>query len=139
MVSNRFAVANRIRNRSNFLSRRHRVGEASRFALFGAEQTESLPGRGNRTQPGVLTLIFIHKSIERTAKRFNRTAQAFRPGKAPSKCALKGRSTGTGENESLATHVENPALADALSGGVPCGKTPGLEGTRPERASERAG
>src|ERR1700740_2274783 len=128
MVSNRFAVANRIRNRSNFLSRRHRVGEASRFALFGAEQTESLPGRGNRTQPGVLTLIFIYKSIERTAKRFNRTAQAFRPGKAPSKSALKGRPTGTGENEDLAIHLERPSHSDALSGRVACGKNPGLEG-----------
>jgi pyruvate,orthophosphate dikinase len=33
---------------------------------------------------------------ERTAKRFNRTAQAFRPGKAPSKSALKGATKGNG-------------------------------------------
>jgi hypothetical protein len=99
MVSNRFAVANRVSAR-----------------------------KGNRTQPGVLTLIFIHKSIERTAKRFNRTAQAFRPGKAPSKCALKGRPTGTVENEYLAIHIERPSHSDALSGRVPCAKNPGLEG-----------
>ena len=123
MVSNRFAVANRIRNRSNFLSRRHRVGEASRFALFGAEQTESLPGRGNRTQPGVLTLIFIHKSIERTAKRFNRTAQAFRPGKAPSKCALKGRSTGTVKMNTLRSMSKDHRIRTPFQGEFLVAKT----------------
>ena len=123
MVSNRFAVANRIRNRSNFLSRRHRVGEASRFALFGAEQTESLPGRGNRTQPGVLTLIFIHKSIERTAKRFNRTAQAFRPGKAPSKCALKGRPTGTVKMNTLRSMSKDQRVRTPFQGELLVAKT----------------
>ena len=45
------------------------------------------------------------------------TAQAFRPGKAPSKSALKlkGRLTGTGENEYLAIHIERPSHSDALS------------------------
>jgi hypothetical protein len=88
-------------------------------------------------------------SGSQTVKRFNRTAQAFRPGKAASKCALKGRPTGTGENEYLAIHVERPSHSDALvrqsfwnalfelhprsglemlSGRIPCGKNPGLEG-----------
>jgi len=40
----------------------------------------------------------FHRSAERTAKRFNRTAQAFRPGKVPSKSALQGRPTATGRN-----------------------------------------
>jgi hypothetical protein len=66
--------------------------------------------------------------LPRTAKRFNRTAQAFRPGKAPLKSALKGRPTATGENAYLAIHVERPSHSDALSGRVPRGKNPGLNG-----------
>src|SRR6516164_2658882 len=66
--------------------------------------------------------------FERTAKRFNRTAQAFRPGKAPSKFALKGRPTGADENEYLAIHVERSSHSAALSGRIPSGKNPGLEG-----------
>jgi hypothetical protein len=57
-------------------------------------------------------------------------AQAFRPGKAPSKSALKlkGRPTGTDENEYLAIHVERSSHSAALSGRIPSGKNPGLEG-----------
>src|SRR6516164_5013323 len=55
-------------------------------------------------------------------------AQAFRPGKAPSKFALKGRPTGADENEYLAIHVERSSHSAALSGRIPSGKNPGLEG-----------
>jgi hypothetical protein len=57
-------------------------------------------------------------------------AQGFRPGKAPSRSALKAeRATdGNGENEYRAIHVERPSHSDALSGRIPCGKNPGLEG-----------
>src|SRR5262249_33459456 len=52
---------------------------------------------------------------DRNTKRFKRTAQAFRPGKASSKSALKGRPTGTGENAYLAIHVERASHSDAIS------------------------
>src|SRR5215468_5559250 len=44
-----------------------------------------------------------------------------------SKSLLKGRPTGTGENEYFAIHVERPSHSAALSGRVPCGKNPGLK------------
>src|SRR5215469_9368187 len=72
--------------------------------------------------------VLYTSRFDRTAKRFNRIAQAFRPGKTPSKSALKGRPTGTAENEYHDIHVEGPSHSDALSGRVPCGKNPGLEG-----------
>ena len=63
-----------------------------------------------------------------SAFRFNRTGQALGPGKDPSKSALKGRPMRTDENEYLAIHLERSSHSAALSGRIPSGKNPGLEG-----------
>ena len=61
------------------------------------------------------------------AKRFNRTAQAFRPGKAPSKSALKGRPTGPVKMNTLLSMSKDHRIRTTFQGEFLVAKNPGLK------------